>query len=739
MHTRTVSFVKFFNRSLNLLLAFGVTAICLLFATFTALNSWAQQTNAVVPHLVRFGGVLTDLAGKPLTGTVGVTFALYSDQQAGVPLWLEMQNVVPDLTGHYSVQLGSTKPDGIPTELFTSGEARWLGVQPEGQAEQPRVLLLSVPYALKAGDAETLGGLPPSAFVQANQAQPRTEGAAAGSAATRKAAAQSSVPPANPAVTGKGVVDFIPMWDTTSDILDSVMFQKSLQIGINTTSPAATLDVNGKSDIRDTLTLFPKSTDSTLAVNGTSFKVDSTGKVTFISGQTFPGAGTITGITTATGSGLSGGGTAGTLSLKVPSAGITNAMLTNSKITLNANTAGGITAPGAMSLGSTYTIGLKTCSANQILEYNGTVWNCSAAGTGTITGVTAGTDLTGGGTTGNVTLNLDTTKVPQLNTPNNFTQAMAVNTNNPFGSIQATGTGEAIVGIMTTNNFFTSAIAGSATASGAGTTIGVQGSSSTDSGYGVYGSGGPSGAGVYGSGINGVGVFGNSSSSIGVSGNSSTGFGVLGNSSASSGVYGISGGAGRGGVYGINTSSGFGVYALTTGSAGQGVWGESLGTGFANGAGSDGVHGVSHSTAGSGVAGVNDAKDATGVYGSDPQGYGFVTDSHVQQGRSAGGWVKAMAYVDFGGTIHRCFNSQISGSTASTVPCGITVNTISTGDVVVDFGFEIDDRFVQITFTANQGSNQFYGLSSDGYSITNTQVEAFDSSTFPSSFYVVVY
>jgi len=31
-------------------------------------------------------------------------------------------------------------------------------------------------------------------------------------------------------------------------------------------------------------------------------------------------------------------------------------------------------------------------------------------GTGAITGVTAGTDLTGGGTTGTVTLNIDTTK-----------------------------------------------------------------------------------------------------------------------------------------------------------------------------------------------------------------------------------------------------------------------------------------------------------------------------------------
>jgi hypothetical protein len=130
-------------------------------ATMLMPTSWAQQTkNTMVPTLVRFGGFLTDVSGKPLSGTVGVTFSLYSDQQRGVPLWLETQNVVPDRNGHYSVQLGATKPDGLPTALFTSGEARWLGVRPEGQAEQPRVLLLSVPYALKAGDAETLGGLP---------------------------------------------------------------------------------------------------------------------------------------------------------------------------------------------------------------------------------------------------------------------------------------------------------------------------------------------------------------------------------------------------------------------------------------------------------------------------------------------------------------------------------------------------------------------------------------------------
>src|SRR5215469_13113632 len=230
----------------------------------------------------------------------------------------------------------------------------------------------------------------------------------------------------NPPVTGVGTAGRIPMRDTTSDIINSVMFQKASTIGISTTAPAATLDVNGKSDIRDTLTLFPKSTDNTLAISGTAFKISNTGAVTFISGQKFPGAGTITGITTASGSGLSGGGTTGTLSLKVAPAGVSNAMLQNSHITLNANAAGGIAAPGAMTLGSTATIGLKACATNQVLKFSGTVWNCSSTGTGTITGVFAGTDLTGGGTAGNVTLNLDTTKVPQLAAANNFTNNQTV-------------------------------------------------------------------------------------------------------------------------------------------------------------------------------------------------------------------------------------------------------------------------------------------------------------------------
>jgi hypothetical protein len=133
---------------------------------FGVLRVSAQQPAAsgIVPQVVKFGGVVTDVDSKPLTGTVGVTFSLYKDQEGGAPLWMETQNVQPDKAGHYSITLGSATSHGLPAGAFASGEARWLGVQAQGQAEQARTLLMSVPYALKALDAETIGGKPLSAL-----------------------------------------------------------------------------------------------------------------------------------------------------------------------------------------------------------------------------------------------------------------------------------------------------------------------------------------------------------------------------------------------------------------------------------------------------------------------------------------------------------------------------------------------------------------------------------------------
>jgi hypothetical protein len=361
---------------------------------------WGQQAASnpsAVPTVIRFSGTLARADGKALSGVVGVTFSLYKDEQGGAPLWVETQNVVPDKSGHYTVTLGSMTAQGLPQEIFASGEARWLGMQAQGQAEQPRVLLMSVPYALKAGDAETVGGLPASAFV------------AASSASGTGTNAGSNQPP----VSGGGKPGFIASWKTTTQLTNSKLFQSTAgNIGVDTAKPAANFDVNGSAMVRNTLTLFPKGSAPTLTVNGTAFNVSNTGLVSFVSDQTFPGTGTITGVGTASGSGLMGGGTSGTVNLA----------LTN------------------------------TCSSGQVLSWSGSAWVCSNAGTGTITGVAHGTYLTGGGSSGNVTLDLDTTKVPLLGTPNIFAGTQTVGTGDLLintGNLDLPQTASSTSGVIT--------------------------------------------------------------------------------------------------------------------------------------------------------------------------------------------------------------------------------------------------------------------------------------------------
>jgi hypothetical protein len=415
--------------------------------------SSSAATSSAVPRLVKFSGVVKDEQGRPQSGVAGITFALYKEQSGGAPLWLETQNVQADSSGRYTVLLGSSKADGLPMDLFTSGDARWIGVHPSGQAEQPRVLLVSTPYALKAADAETLGGLPVSAFALA---APANSNAAPTASSTPDATAASAPPPAS-SVTGSGTANYLPLWTSTSNIGNSVLFQlgsgSTAKLGIGTTTPSSTLDVKGSATLEGPVTIPPISganatkgessqavafvassydsstraplsqtfvwkaepinnntpnpsgTLSLLFGAGTStptetgLKLSSKGIYTFASGQTFPGTGTITGVTTGSGSGLTGGGTTGNLNLSLTS----------------------------------------TCSNGQVLQWNGTQWVCVSAGMGTITGVLAGTDLTGGGTTNSVTLNLDVTKTdaryPRLNTANTFTGNQSV-----IGNLVASGT-----------------------------------------------------------------------------------------------------------------------------------------------------------------------------------------------------------------------------------------------------------------------------------------------------------
>jgi len=214
-----------------------ILALALLRAPQTATS--AQQQSAV-PRVVTLSGVAKNHDGQALTGIVGLTFAMYRDQQGGSPLWIEIQNVAVDDQGRYTVLLGGSAPEGLPTALFASGEPRWLGVtvQMPGEPEQPRLQLGSVPYALKALDADTLGGLPLSSFVRTPDSEKTTLNRSV-------FASKTGSKPVVSALTGS-VTNYIPVFtDDTGTQDKSVMYQNGARVGINTTTPAFPLGVQG--------------------------------------------------------------------------------------------------------------------------------------------------------------------------------------------------------------------------------------------------------------------------------------------------------------------------------------------------------------------------------------------------------------------------------------------------------------------------------------------------------------
>jgi hypothetical protein len=125
----------------------------------------ARDSQSLVRRLVKVSGVLTDFAGKPFSGEVQVKFTLSKEETDEEPLWTETQKLEVDTRGRYTALLGATQTGGVPVELFGSDDARWLGVEAEGQPPRPRKLLVSVPYALKAVEAEKLAGKSVSDFV----------------------------------------------------------------------------------------------------------------------------------------------------------------------------------------------------------------------------------------------------------------------------------------------------------------------------------------------------------------------------------------------------------------------------------------------------------------------------------------------------------------------------------------------------------------------------------------------
>ncbi len=218
--------------------------------------------DTAVPRLIKFSGMLKDGKGEAKTGIAGVTFAIYADQEGGAALWMEIQNVTFDEAGRYTALLGAESGEGVPLALFSTGQARWLGIEGADIQQPPRVLLVSVPYALKAADAETVGGMPASAFALANPQTGSTSvtsqsGAGTGAAISAPftsgtAASPSSKPKASrisaqatAAAVTPDADDFLAKFDATANLVPSTIFETNGNVGIGTATPLAPLHVNG--------------------------------------------------------------------------------------------------------------------------------------------------------------------------------------------------------------------------------------------------------------------------------------------------------------------------------------------------------------------------------------------------------------------------------------------------------------------------------------------------------------
>jgi hypothetical protein len=673
--------------------------------------TWAQtstQTASALPRLVRFGGTVKDVDGSPLSGVVGITFALYSEQTGGAPLWLETQNVTADANGRYTVLLGSTKPDGLPAELFTSEQARWVGMQVSGQAEQPRVSLVSAPYALKSKDAETIGGLPPSAFVLA---APLANGSAAGTVANSTTAGVSP-PAANDVTTTGGAANYLPLFNGTSTVIDSVLFQSgagtTAKIGVNTATPVSTLDVKGGSTIRGILSL------------------------------------PTTGVATAT-----AGNNSQPLSLTASAYKSSTPAAVNQVFRWQAEPAENDTATPSGTLNLLFgegtavpaETGLHIASNGQIRFAAGQTFPGAGGGSGTVTSVATGTGLKGGPITTSGTLTIDTTVVPRLDAANTFTGNQTVKgtltANSSTNAIIGNSTGASSPAVVGAGNGY--GILGTASAASgwgvegfataaSGNNVGVYGLTASPAGYGVqgYNAAGSGGVGVYGNtgstsgqgvqgfaaaltgttyGVNGVsqspagyGVGGSNSAqtgnAVGVYGttNSSVGYGVEGAANAPNGaaVY-AANNSPTGNAFGLFASSasanGFGV----EGTAPVGVYGvDSLGSGLGMlGQTSSGTGVQGQASSGAGVSGLSATGD--GVYGQtySGTGYGVVGENFATTGTAPGLYGASSSSSGYG----------VEGYSSNIGVYGDSTSTSSAG-----YGVEGDGTFVGVGgFSSNIG------------------------------------
>ncbi|MFO0920537.1 MAG: hypothetical protein U0451_02590 [Candidatus Saccharimonadales bacterium] len=118
-------------------------------------RTYTHEAQAATSSTLNFQGRLSNASGSIVSdGTYSIEYKLYNVSSGGTAQWTETQGTVSIRNGYFSVRLGSIT--SFPGTIDWSQE-QWLTMNVNGDGEMtPRLKLTAVPYAFRAGQADSL-------------------------------------------------------------------------------------------------------------------------------------------------------------------------------------------------------------------------------------------------------------------------------------------------------------------------------------------------------------------------------------------------------------------------------------------------------------------------------------------------------------------------------------------------------------------------------------------------------